>query len=516
MNKCILKYQLNCSSCEFKKLYQLYHIKETSDCEISLVNLAIALCDRLSERAAKREIYNAFILLSQFPLTYYILAPKLYMQLCSAAIFANIALGNFDDNVVHKILTYYEIALNFSKKNHNVTEEDYLTSRSDYYLAHFQVLQLQRKVKLYNEVDQIYQKICSQYVELKKIHLRLHAQWTASLYLLGKETKDNKLKNKSKSEIYSLFENLNIDKLTPFHYFTLAKLLEHYTEIGTFSSAESGIKLLNNFLDKSLEDKYVLSLDEAVNKTIFHRDAYRALKMIGDERCAQHLSLAKNISDEFCLIDQQIKISKIESEWQNTQLKKEKLKDRVFIFIRHSSTKNHYNCKKPYIFISYAHKNKELIKNDILIFQKRKYNYWVDFENIDGGRNCRENDWTEKINPILDNPLCMGIIVYCSKEGMKSSKGALFEAEWILKHEKDFFLFLIDFDNNIVPKQMADLIVNGINEIDPQYKIRISKAFGYILQADLDDDRFSYYHCKDDSSHLKYNDFLKWIDKTIN
>lgn len=171
---------------------------------------------------------------------------------------------------------------------------------------------------------------------------------------------------------------------------------------------------------------------------------------------------------------------------------------------------NPFDPDAPYLFISYSHKNDDVVLLDVQRL-KKQYNCWIDFENLDGGRSATEDDWTEKVQPILDNPNCKGVIMYVSKEGMNSN-GLMREAEWISKRKLNFYTFWVGFSNTITPKEMATIIYE-IPDDDTQRKLRKIMAFSYIGQTSKDPTEFSYYHRQDTFSHLSHPDFHNWLKK---
>lgn len=508
MKNCI-DIKSNCQYCFLRNLYKSYRIFE-NDCYISLLSLSNALCMNLNMYATPACVEHSYIIIDKFNLRLCeILGADLFIQLCSDTLAAYIALGVPNLYKAYEILQFFKIVL----YNDNYIINNRMEMKRLYYLEQFQLLQLQRKTENYKQVDYMFK-----HLEDKDIicdYSRVHAQWTASLYLLGRDERSNKLKESSKYEVEYLYDSIKDDNnFTSFHYFTLAKLIEHYTETCMYKSVEYVTNLLKNFFDKSLIDNRIFNLDEAVNKTIFHRDAFRALKMIDAEGYEKHLEIAKRIAKDYVLIDQQIKIEQIEKDWQNRKLHARDDVIKVTTKLN-SLVGSHFKNEEPYIFISYGHADFEKVEMD---FKKliTRYNCWIDFENIDGGRDGKSDNWVEKVKPVLENELCKGIIVYCSKESIEYSRGALLEAEWIYNHKKSFFTFLIDFDNDITPKNIAEFLTNKVNCYDrSDLYLRIISAYSYILQATTNEDRYSYYHLHENSSHLNSNDFKNWITKQL-
>ena len=169
---------------------------------------------------------------------------------------------------------------------------------------------------------------------------------------------------------------------------------------------------------------------------------------------------------------------------------------------------NPFDTDSPYIFISYSHADSAVVVQDVQRL-KKQFNCWIDFEHIDGGRCLGEDDWTEKVKPVLENENCKGVIMYISKSSF-SSNGFLREAEWLHTGKLNFYTFLVGFSSTITPKEMAELIAD-IQDDDPQKKLRRQSAFMYVAQANKDSTEFSYYHRDESFSHLSHPDFHNWI-----
>ena len=321
---------------------------------------------------------------------------------------------------------------------------------------------------------------------------RIQAQVTASLYLLGKTEDLSKFIVRSRESIYGIHDSICSSGFSSIHYFVMAKMIEHHTETHLFSEVSEVLKELKIYIEDSLNDE-VFSLDEAVNKVIFHRDVYRAYRMLGDERCLEHLSIAEDIARNYNIEDQLKKIEVIKKEWEHIELVNDiEVKSKQKIPITAKPNKHKCNMKTPYFFISYSHKDAELIKLDIArCFSK--YNYWVDYENLDGGRCINEPDWTEKVIPVLNNEMCKGVIVYCSPFSILQSVGALREAEWLEKNRyREIYVFLCGFKKSLKPQQAASYL-EGIQVFDPVQSLRLKTAFKYILQATQSTEKYSYY-----------------------
>ncbi|MDE7329565.1 MAG: toll/interleukin-1 receptor domain-containing protein [Clostridia bacterium] len=173
-----------------------------------------------------------------------------------------------------------------------------------------------------------------------------------------------------------------------------------------------------------------------------------------------------------------------------------------------------FDGKKPYLFISYSHKNYLQVYSDVLCLKQKKINCWIDFENLDGGRNANENDWQQKVKPVLESSRCKGVISYLSKDGMES-KGFIKECDWIKINRPDFYVFLVGFDKSTNAEAMLSLI-KETNSDDDTYKSKAvrDEAFIYLTQA-TSAGKESYYHYNENGTHLDTTDFEIWLNKVL-
>jgi hypothetical protein len=89
-----------------------------------------------------------------------------------------------------------------------------------------------------------------------------------------------------------------------------------------------------------------------------------------------------------------------------------------------------YTGTEPYIFISYAHKNSDMVFPLIHNWHKLGYRIWYD-EGIDPG-----NEWPEEVANALEG--CSQFVVFVTPESVKS-KNVRNEINFALNLEKDFF-----------------------------------------------------------------------------
>ena len=73
----------------------------------------------------------------------------------------------------------------------------------------------------------------------------------------------------------------------------------------------------------------------------------------------------------------------------NEELKKEELRNELI-------NSKPFDKKKPYIFISYCHKDYEKVWKDVIILKRMGLNIWIDCENFDGWRTFDKDNWKKK------------------------------------------------------------------------------------------------------------------------
>lgn len=504
---------LNCKDCPVYKLFCKYGSCKAlmsksgflvSDCDELLYILVQNINDNLSQQASKLYVSDAYSLITSAynAKVRDVVGFRAYLKMCYLAVTASISQSKFNVQKMNTILVFFETTYTFHKKD--MGEEDRANYEAQYNLLLCQLLQ---KSKNYRKALEEAGGWLLSSGAIGDGAKRVKAQLSNAEYLLGKQERDNKLKRESKSLIYSLVEKLGPHQLSSLHYFVLAKQIEHHTETMRYSEVQTAVKEVKEYLEISLQDNDISSVEKATNKVIFHRDAYRALQMVGDNKqCMQHLKIANEVAEKFNLSDQIEKIRKIENELKYVHLHEDFAAPRI--------QKHICDTASPYFLISYSHKDEALVKNDIYRSLK-KYNYWVDFENLTGGRSDAESDWTEQVFPVISDEMCKGVLVYCSPHSVQHSIGALLEAEWLEQHrDKAIYVLICDFADSLSPKKAADYL-DSIQEDDSKRNLQIKNSFSYILQATQSEDRYSYYFYSQDGAHLKQSDFKNWISKIL-
>ncbi len=74
------------------------------------------------------------------------------------------------------------------------------------------------------------------------------------------------------------------------------------------------------------------------------------------------------------------------------------------------------NTEKPYIFISYSDRDRELVWQDVLTLQEYGYNIWLDQKNLDITKNSWKDDALNSISDID----CQLVVFYVSKNSLVS------------------------------------------------------------------------------------------------
>lgn len=516
---CIFNRSVCDVNCEFYNTYSKYTVCRSNflqnnfsvvACDKILIKLTNTINDNLMQGANGNLIKQAYLLIKHgiSHKVVDILGYNLYLDLCKNAVLASIAIGMPDINMVNWLMFFFQNVLEFEQNK--MKDYEYMNYYNLYNLLFFQVLHLQTKN---------YQEVLDKFRLLKisdsvdhNLWDRLVAQTTASQYLLGKTKKDTISMIKSRDTIYRIYKDLDTNSLTSLHYFVIAKLIEHHTETQKYVEVEEAVKTTDKYRGMSLNAK-PSSLEEAINKVIFHRDVYRALKMMGDQGCAQHLQIAEELAIEYNITDQINKIKSIKSEWEKTILPNNREIEFLIKKESNNSFDNHKcDISEPFFFISYSHKDSDIVKLDIARFYY-KYNYWIDFENLDGGRCSNQKDWTDKVLCVLSNKMCKGVVVYCSPNSIRQSIGTLREAEWLEQNRsKELYVFLCGFTEPFTPKEAAKYL----EEIDFENTtlcLRIKKSFEYIMQATQSLEKYSYYFWDKSGSHLNNSDFVNWLTK---
>ena len=74
------------------------------------------------------------------------------------------------------------------------------------------------------------------------------------------------------------------------------------------------------------------------------------------------------------------------------------------------------DIERPYIFISYSSADSDLVWRDVLEFQKRGFNIWLDEKNLDKTKSSWKNDALEAVQDID----CRMVVFYVSASSLRS------------------------------------------------------------------------------------------------
>lgn len=296
---------------------------------------------------------------------------------------------------------------------------------------------------------------------------------------------DSILKNNGK-------EDFDFEK-TLYNSSFVQTLLSHWCKMVSSSQEEALYKLL--------KEERLNSGDEA-NLQALHSRGFLDYKMITDNYGRKRPDRTQydfccDFLRKFCEDKERIKDAMKKNPFFSCD-EIEELKENIL--------KKPFKPDEPYIFISYSHANQKDVFEDVCKL-KTMCNCWIDFENLDGGRVDGEDDWTEKIKPVLDSEKCIGVISYFSPETI-TSNGTLYEAEWILKNGRQFYTFFLNFSENTNKEEIGKIIMEKSSN-----DFRRITAFGRISQADAKDATESIHQKRKNLSHLNESDFTNWIKR---
>lgn len=88
------------------------------------------------------------------------------------------------------------------------------------------------------------------------------------------------------------------------------------------------------------------------------------------------------------------------------------------------------NTENPYIFISYSGEDKELVWRDVLEFQRRGYNIWIDEKNLDK----TQDSWRYNALPAIEDMDCELVVFYVSRHSL-ISEGCYLELEKTIEEQ---------------------------------------------------------------------------------
>lgn len=438
MKNCISDYNFNCDQCPiyrcYKSLWQ--NTNQLVDCSVSWEK-AINDIHRgffLAAGTSKYRVIAFNLILSDIHFSR--VSIHHLLDLCTDFLQNEIALGLKEGtDYWTQIFNRYQRILQYANCFPNFEEQKRLEYIIKMYEFLFQYYHLTKNyshvIDLYNNDQNVKSLSHSHDSTLKVATLRIDTQYSASLFLNGKNSSDNNFVISSRRIVENLYQYLfNHSVLGSNEYFLLAKLLEHYIQEG---HPGEGLRQLESFVQISINDTEINSIGEAIEKTIFHRDVYQAGILSGSSRHISHLAIAKRIATEYSLQDQIVKIQDIEKklDWvsfdeNSTMTNWEEDVTRI--------RNKQFSIDKPYVFISYPHRQKRVVCKDVAKLCEN-YNIWFDMADLHGGRSEKEEDWTAKIKPIIGNSNCKGVIFYFCPETLESI-GQLMEAEYIIARKK--------------------------------------------------------------------------------
>lgn len=88
------------------------------------------------------------------------------------------------------------------------------------------------------------------------------------------------------------------------------------------------------------------------------------------------------------------------------------------------------DTENPYIFISYSGEDKDLVWRDVLEFQRRGYNIWIDEKNLDK----TQESWRYNALPAIEDMDCELVVFYVSRHSL-ISEGCYLELEKTIEEQ---------------------------------------------------------------------------------
>ena len=121
-----------------------------------------------------------------------------------------------------------------------------------------------------------------------------------------------------------------------------------------------------------------------------------------------------------------------------------------------------FDAKSSYLFISYCHKDKHLVWQDVIRLKNRNINCWIDCESIDGWTFDEKQDWTDQALPALIR--ASAAMIYVSPESFYT-RGFAKECIAIQENNIRFCCIFVGFKDNLTPNKIISLI-----EAVPQFE----------------------------------------------
>lgn len=142
-----------------------------------------------------------------------------------------------------------------------------------------------------------------------------------------------------------------------------------------------------------------------------------------------------------------------------------------------------YQGKEPYIFVSYAHKDRDIVYNEIKRLHEEGYRIWYD-EGIQPS-----NEWSEEIAVAINN--CLAFLVFISPQSIESVN-VCNEINYALRKKKKFIA--IHIVETILPPGL-ELQMGSIQAImkfqmhDDQYFRKLVNTFhSSVKEVNINDD----------------------------
>ena len=119
---------------------------------------------------------------------------------------------------------------------------------------------------------------------------------------------------------------------------------------------------------------------------------------------------------------------------------------------------------EPFVFISYSHKNKELVYADLAVMEKRHVRFWCDYGIPPG------DEWDTRVHRTIQKPNCTGAIFYLSTDSLSSEAVHKELRFWDEKlRENDSFSYIPHFavltEHSQISNLFSDALTRGGDKV---------------------------------------------------
>lgn len=165
-----------------------------------------------------------------------------------------------------------------------------------------------------------------------------------------------------------------------------------------------------------------------------------------------------------------------------------------------------------YMFVSYAHKDSEIVYSDLFVLYKNCLNYWYDKKLSVG------DEWDVAVERVVRDPKCAGIILYFSPNMVKSAaceKEIRIYKEIVSQGRKDFKLIPISIDGTSVNATVREAYISCARLASDELDVRLPPERVSNILENLKS-TVMYLNRNPDGFHLsKVLEFLRSYDENL-